>query len=97
VFQQLVDPGPDVVVVDEAHTLRNSKSNITLALQVLRSATQRSLAQRTLMLSVVHAHAGRQELCTLRVLTFAKLNHARCSASALNGASRSRALRCKTT
>ena len=59
--------------------------------------SQRSLAQRTLMLCVVHAHAGRQELCTLRVLTFAKLNHARCSASALNGASRSRALRCKTT
>jgi transcriptional regulator ATRX len=42
VFQQLVDPGPDVVVVDEAHTLRNSKSNITLALQ--RIGTKRRIA-----------------------------------------------------
>ena len=36
----LLDPGPDVIVCDEGHVMRNSKSNLSMVLGRVRTRTR---------------------------------------------------------
>ena len=38
--EYLLDPGPDIVVCDEGHVMRNSKSNLSLVLNRIRTRTR---------------------------------------------------------
>lgn len=38
--EYLLDPGPDVVVCDEGHIMRNSKSNLSIVLGRIKTRTR---------------------------------------------------------
>ena len=38
--QYLLDPGPDMVVCDEGHVMRNSKSNLSIVLNRIKTLTR---------------------------------------------------------